>query len=312
LLGGSFTHSLRKAHSGRQRNPPDVPSCLPASNRREDYVCTIVRPDMYCYVQPIRKRLEVTLSNQPISIETSLPEGKLVHAAVPVRWSLVAASGRGPVELACTYDIHPRGARLIGVRPVSVGDMIQVERGRNRALCQVVWTADPDSPLRGQFTVQCVQGKTPWEDELAQADEEYAPVILNGWKRKDLLRNSENRRRRPRYSVEGKADLIEGSQHAEGRVQQLSEFGAQIAANELLRPGTDFRLMLNVLDVSIGLKAQVRYLVDDLGMGVEFQQIRRGDRPMLEYILRKLGARRVEDFVTVEVVREPLAAVAAG
>jgi hypothetical protein len=69
--------------------------------------------------------------------------------------------------------------------------------------------------------------------------------------------------------------------------------------------------MLNVFDISMALKAQVKYLVDNLGMGVEFQEIRRGDRPLLEYVLGKLRqARRksIEDFVPVEVVTEPLTA----
>ena len=92
-------------------------------------------------------------------------------------------------------------------------------------------------------------------------------------------------------------------QRVEGEVQQISEFGARIAATEILRPGTDFRLMLNIFDVSVAVKAQVKYLVDNLGMGVEFQEIRRGDRPLLSYVLSKLRARKVEEFVEVEVVR---------
>ena len=53
-----------------------------------------------------------------------------------------------------------------------------VERGRNKSVCQVVWTADPESALRGQFTVECVEGsRTPWEDELRQMQEQYLPVI---------------------------------------------------------------------------------------------------------------------------------------
>jgi hypothetical protein len=43
-------------------------------------------------------------------------------------------------------------------------------------------------------------------------------------------------------------------------------------------------------------------------MGVEFQQIRRGDRPLLEYVLGKLKTRRVEEFARVEMVNEPLSA----
>ena len=99
-------------------------------------------------------------------------------------------------------------------------------------------------------------------------------------------------------------------QQVEGEVQQISEFGARIAATEILRPGTDFRLMLNMFDVSVAVKAQVKYLVDNLGMGVEFQEIRRGDRPLLSYVLSKLRTRRVREFVGADMVPEPLASAA--
>lgn len=237
--------------------------------------------------------------------------GKMVHLALPVRWSLVGQDGRGPMEMACTYDIHPRGARLLGGHELRLGDLVMVERGRNKALCQVVWTADPQSQLAGQFTVQCVEKRTPWDEELRQLEEEYQPVLVgesNSPRASHVAQ--ENRRRRPRYSVQGKAEVIDGVQYLEGHVQELSELGARINAKDLLRPGTDFRLTLNVFDVSLALKAQVRYLVSNLGMGVEFHEIRRGDRPLLEYVLTKLKKARTrsEDFVPVEVVREPLTA----
>jgi len=255
----------------------------------------------------------MTVKNKPNASQADgLLMGKMVHLALPVRWSLVGQDGRGPLEMACTYDIHPRGARLLGGRDLSLGDLVMVERGRNKALCQVIWTADPHSQLAGQFTVQCVEKRTPWDEELRQLEEEYQPVIVGG---SDSLRTSnvrqENRRRRPRYSVDGKAEVIDGVQYVEGHVEQLSEFGARINAKGLLRPGTDFRLTLNVFDVSMALKAQVKYLVNNLGMGVEFHEIRRGDRPLLEYVLSKLRQarnNRVEDFVPVEVVTEPIAA----
>ena len=39
-------------------------------------------------------------------------------------------------------------------------------------------------------------------------------------------------------------------------------------------------------------------------MGVEFQEIRRGDRPLLSYVLSKLRNRKraIKEFVEVEVV----------
>ena len=84
------------------------------------------------------------------SPESGLLTGKIVHLALPVRWTLVGQESRGPA-MACTYDIHPHGARLLSARPVNVGDLVMVERGRHKAICQVVWAGDQDSPLRGQF-----------------------------------------------------------------------------------------------------------------------------------------------------------------
>lgn len=242
--------------------------------------------------------------------EDGLLTGKVVHLALPVRWSFVGQEVRGAAEMACTYDIHPHGARLLSSRPVNIGDLVMVERGRNKAICQVVWSADRDSPLHGQFSVQCVEGRTPWEEELRQMEEQYQPVILGPRPSNRFSPSEANRRRRPRFYVEGEAEVIDGVQRVAGEVIQISEYGARISATESLRPGTDFRLMLNVFDVSVALKAQVKYLVDNLGMGVEFQEIRRGDRPLLSYVLSKLKTRKVEEFVEVEVVTEPLAAVA--
>lgn len=241
---------------------------------------------------------------------------KTVHLALPVRWSVLGKESRGPAELACTYDIDSRGARLVSSRPVNVGDLVMVERGRNKAICQVTWIGDPQSDLRGQFAVQCIEGKVPWEDELRQVEEHYQPLDSDNPNRRHFGRlvssARDNRRRRPRYSVEGEADVIEGVQHAAGMVDQISELGARISASQVLRPGTDFRLTLNVFDVTLGLKAQVKNLVNNVGMGVEFQEIRRGDRPLLNYVLSRLKRRRVEDFVDVEVVTDQLVHAAAG
>ena len=248
----------------------------------------------------------VILDHKTNTPEDAMLMGKLVHLALPVRWSPVEQNRRGPVEMACTYDIHPRGARLLSSRKVKVGDLVMVERGRNKALCHVVWTGPRDSQLRGQFTVQCVdEGKTPWDDELRQMEEQYHPIVPKTLGSLSGMRRSaeDNRRRRPRYFVEGTADVIDGLQRVEGEVQQLSELGARIGGKNLLRPGTDFRLLLNVFDVSLAVKAQVKYLIGNQGMGVEFQEIRRGDQPLLGYVLNKLRTlKREEEFIKVDVV----------
>lgn len=243
--------------------------------------------------------------------ETGLLNGKLLHMVMPIRWSLVGQEGRGNSHMACTYDVHPRGARLLSSRSVTPGDLLLLERGRNKAVCRVIWTADPESALRGQFTVECVEGRAPWEDELRQMDEQYQPVSLYeklGGRSRGFSRPDANRRRRPRFYVEGQAEVIDGSQRVAGEVEEISEIGARLTAMDTMRPGNEFRLMLNLFDVSVALKAQVRYSSSDVGMGVEFQEIRRGDGPLLRYVLSKVGSRRVAEFARIEVVGDSLAA----
>ena len=253
-----------------------------------------------------------------IPLPGGVAAGKLVHLALPVRLTHAANGARGAAELACTFDIHPGGARLLSSREVSVGDLLTVERGRGKAVCRVVWTADPESDLRGQFTVECVEpGRAPWEEELRQAQEQYLPVILGRPQTRysitGMRRGEENRRRRRRFSVDGEADLtlIGGHSRLEGQVQEISECGCRIAAGDLLAPGTDLRLSLNIFDISVALKAQVKYIAKNLGMGVEFQEIRQGDRPLLDYLLHKLKTKSIEEFAKLEVVTEPLRAAAA-
>lgn len=244
------------------------------------------------------------------ALQENAPVEKLIHVALPVR--LIHLQSGGGAELACTYDIHPRGARLLSFRDLKVGDLITVERGRNKSVCQVVWTAEPDSALRGQFTVECVEGsRTPWEEELRQVEEQYLPVIPRGPERKPMLsirRGDQNRRRRPRYPVEGGADVAEigGRSRMEGRLEQISEYGCLISAGDLLTPGTGLRLVLNMCDVSVALRGHVRYTAENRAMGVEFQEIRQGDRPLLDYVLNRLKKPRVEDFADLEVITEEM------
>ncbi len=245
----------------------------------------------------------------------SAPVEKLIHLALPVRLVHMENGERSGQELACTYDIHPRGARLRSVRNVKVGDLITIERGRSKSICRVVWTADPDSSLHGQFTVECVEGsKIPWEEELRLMEEQYLPVIQGGPNRAPRMnafrRSEQNRRRGPRFQVEGDAALaaIGGLPQVEGRLEQISEYGCLISAGALLTPGTGLRLVLNMCDVSIALRGHVRCTTGNRAMGVEFEEIRQGDRPLLDYVLNRLKKPRVEDFADLEVITEHLGA----
>src|ERR1700732_5472609 len=119
--------------------------------------------------------------------------------------------------MACTYDIHPRGARLLSSRPANIGDLVMVERARNKAVCQVVWAADASSALRGQFAVQCVEGRTPWDEELRLMEEQYEPIDPEGAKGagRGFGRPEGTGRGRPRFFGGGPANVRGGGKQAE-------------------------------------------------------------------------------------------------
>jgi hypothetical protein len=243
--------------------------------------------------------------------------GKLIHLALPVRLIHTQNGQRSAPEISCTYDIHSRGARLRSCHDVKVGDLITIERGRLKTACQVIWTGDPDSALRGQFTVQCLEGsKIPWEEELRQMEEQYLPVIVAGSNQMPVAdafgRRTQNRRRRPRFPVEGGVEVTEigGETRLEARLEDISEYGCLISADNLLiAPGTSLRLVLNMCDVAVALRGQVRYTSENHTMGVEFQEIRQGDRPLLDYVLTRLKKHRAEEFTDLEVITDSLESV---
>jgi hypothetical protein len=265
---------------------------------------------------------ETDVNQESVQQQANLPPTeasleKLVHLALPVRLIHMANGGRGVLEMSCTYDIHPRGARLLSVHDVKVGDRITVERGRNKSMCQVTWTGDPHSALRGQFVVECIDGsKSPWEDELRQMQEQYLPILAGEVAYRPSMRANrkgrENRRRSPRFNVGGDADLaqIGGESRLVGRLNDLSEHGCQVSASGVIEPGTNLRIVLNLYDVTVALKGDVKHAAENRAMGIEFQAIRQGDRPLLDYLLNDLKKRRPDDFADLEVVTDSFSAAA--
>jgi len=237
--------------------------------------------------------------------------GKRVHLALPIRVTYPGRSGSKGLEMACTYDIHARGARLAGLRNVrEVGELITVERGRSKALCQVIWIGDLESELRGQCGIECVeQDKMLWEAELAEAEEVYDPIVATTPRKLRVRNSSENRRFCPRFPVSGRAQLVQDPQspRAIAVVEDLSQEGCLIQGQTLFAPGSELKLALNITDCSLRLKGRVRHGSTSVGTGIEFREIRKGDRPLLNYLLRKLAIESPAlDYWMVEVVAPAL------
>lgn len=222
---------------------------------------------------------------------------KRVPVALPVRVTCFEDQAKPRLEMACTYDISAHGARVTGLRSVKqAGEILLVERGRSKAYCRVVWVGESNSQLRGQVGIQCVEAeKTLWAAELGEMRQVYEPIRREA--ALDRLTSTSrgqkgNRRRFQRFVADGTAELLHKGptgNYLNGTLKDVSELGCLVTVQTRLLPGTDLKLVLNITNYDMSFKGQVRHTALDLGLGIEFREIRKGDRATFEHLLRKLA-----------------------
>jgi PilZ domain len=243
-------------------------------------------------------------------ISNSLPErlARRIHVALPVRVTYWDSAIKPCLEMACTYDISEKGARVTGLRNVkTAGEIIAVERGRNKQFCRVVWIGEPNSELDGQIGIQCVESdRTMWDAELRDMHEVYDLIVRESSVRRSNFSAGSaqnNRRRHERFDIEGLAELLKDGPNStcgEAVLRNLSELGCLITTKQDLPLGTELKLVLNVDSYDLSVKGQVRHSDHQLGLGVEFQEIRKGDRQILRFLLRKLAEQQLEENFELE------------
>jgi hypothetical protein len=221
---------------------------------------------------------------------------KRISVALPVRVTYYDADSKPRLEMACTYDISAHGARLTGLRCVKeAGEIVTIERGRSKAFCRVVWIGESSTHLQGLVGIQCVEAeKTLWSAELGDMEQVYETVVRNGRRSPPRgLGQAGNRRHFQRFGAGGSVELLhKGSSpaHLDGMLRDVSEVGCLVTTKSLLLPGTDLKLVLNVANYDLAFKGQVRHAALDVGLGIEFREVRKGDRAILQHLLRKLEA----------------------
>lgn len=222
---------------------------------------------------------------------------KRIHAALPIRVTYWDKDMKPRLATACTYDISPRGARVTASPGMAgVGEILTVEQGRTKACCRVVWVGEPVSKRRGQMGIQCIDPEaTLWETELRYMQEQYDPMVPDGLLGRMKWAGSleRDRRRYQRFAIAGAAELLRhgadtGAVQAE--LKDLSSFGCLVTSKDLMVAGTDLKLSLRVANYDLCLKGRVLHASDNLVLGIEFREIRKGDRQLLDHLLNKLDA----------------------
>ena len=164
---------------------------------------------------------------------------KRIQLALPIRVTYWDNTQKPCLEIACTYDISEHGARVTGLRCVKeAGEVIAIERGRNKAFCRVVWVGEPNSELAGQIGLQSVESdRMLWEAELKDMVEVYEPITLDGSaKGPRTFASHERRRRRERFNLEGSAELVEQGDHifkADVILKNMSEMGCLVLTKHM-------------------------------------------------------------------------------
>lgn len=229
-----------------------------------------------------------------------------IQVALPIRVTYWDEAQKPCLEIACTYDISEHGARVTGLRCVKeAGEVIAIERGRSKAFCRVVWVGEPETELQGQIGLQCVESdRILWETELRDMVETYEPVLLEGNSKSPRpFAAHERRRRRERFSLEGTAELAEpGDRKFKDSVvlKNMSEIGCLVVTRQAIPAGTDLKVTLHVDDHTLTLKGQVKHAEPNVGLGIEFHEIRKGERQILQFLIRKLAEKHFEENLRFE------------
>ena len=66
--------------------------------------------------------------------------------------------------------------------------------------------------------------------------------------------------------------------------------------------GTELKVTLHVDDHNLTLKGHVKHAEPQVGLGIEFREIRKGDRQILQFLIRKLAEKQdLEDTLQFEI-----------
>jgi hypothetical protein len=211
---------------------------------------------------------------------------------VQVTW---AETGRPTKQNAYTLDVSRKGARLAGVTGLTdPGQLIAVRRKTSEARFRVVWIGQPRTPLEGQIGVECIDpDKIIWDVDFANAHEDFEDLgILRMASALATKSPSTTGTRVTEYPCPGTAKVwTEGldSEDVEARLSTIDWLGCRLEGDRLPldRP---LLLQLSIGETQLTVKGN-RCRNDQASTArIEFTQIRRGDRPVLEGLIRRLSA----------------------
>ncbi len=217
---------------------------------------------------------------------------KRVQLAIPLRVITWDEQKRPQLDMACTLDVSLHGARLCGLRPtLTVGEVVTVERGRNKFFCRVIWIGAPDSEQKGQIGVQAVEaGRSLWETDVREAADQFGPITPDPSLRAAA---GEKKRKSQRVEASVQARVLEqqgerDGMRMEGHIKNISETGCLLSSSVQLEVGASVQVVVDLPNTDVALRGRVRHSGPE-GLGIEFREIRKCDRQLLRYWLHQMA-----------------------
>ena len=209
---------------------------------------------------------------------------KRIQIALPVRIAVWSEGTKPVFHMGCTYDISLKGARLTGFKGVTaVGDILLLERAKNKALYRVMWVGKPGSPQQGQIGVQCIEPeKLIWEANLGELEEQYEPILAG---MRDQLASDETVQIAPGVA---KAEVFSegsGQRKAKGDLVSISHQSCHVKSTEEVPMRSSVQVLITADAFDIRMLAYVRASDVPGILSLGLRDIRRGDRRSLEYLM---------------------------
>lgn len=219
---------------------------------------------------------------------------KRVQIALPVKIINRTPEGRPVTQMACTFDISDTGARLVGIQGYSAGDIVALERGRNRAMYRVMWVGKSGSPLDRQIGVRCVEPeKMIWEVNLQELEEQYEAILTGVG---DALRLADGTlpRRNGDFAFGRVIAENTNADTAEGRVTFLSYTECCVRTATSLVPKIAAQILIISDEVDIRMRGNVQRTDPARGLVLDLTDVRRGDRRKLKFLIEQPSVKKAQ------------------
>jgi len=207
--------------------------------------------------------------------------------ALPVRALGIDASGNDRRYVVCTLDLSAKGARVIGLPEVQVGQEIILEHKRNRVRFQAVWVGEPGTARQGQVGLHSLDP----DKKQADIDEFIADDYVDNWSPAALTpaEITADRRQVQRFDCDRSVEYwTDGSNPVTARLDNISLTGCFVNTQFPLPRRTRLHMTLSLYGMKIAAKGEVRVAGNGEGMGIMFTSLERDSEIRLKKAVQRL------------------------